>query len=709
MAGKRFLRILLCLTLAVLLLSGDLLADDIRILGDWSYMSSLIETEYRDGSPSEKTETERYKQNYRLDVSKELFPNLTLDAGAQMEDSRQLNEINNDESDSRNTSILPYVEAELRTSLYSLSAGYRERYERKRGTDIDTERNYVDSYNLRGEWRPVDLPRFDLSYQYTERHDKPFEQRNETSVLQFNSRYDYENYEFQYGYFRNEDNIFNVTKDKTGAITNTHNGRVRYSNNYLDGRVTLNAGLRGEYVEQSFVGSSTRDFPVDPTGNSFYVVNAELDPNDIISDPYPALDSNQLDLSGGDILNIGIDFGEAVEVDLLQITLDESPVTNSNISDLGNWALYVSHDRVSWSPRGISSVEYLTDENLLEIRLSQNVEHDYILLVYDPPVNPNQGQTVSITSLRALISRFLTDSSQLETHAINAQMGVGWLVTDKTRVLYDLAIQERKSSLFDDQRVRMNNGLTVLHRINETFSTTGRVSTSETWEQGRHTVSNYNYSAKLNARYLETLNQALIYSGGLNQEEEGDSKTNALLLHTNAELYRGWDVSFDQGYSWQSPAIGTDSSSFFVRIENRLVPHRRFNLTADYSITWEKETGSDFVKSDSGRLRVSWIPSDALSLQGEARLRVNEEGTDVFWEYGASWLPFRDGTLQCTLNYAEDEDADGNRTRSFSPNISWDMTEYANLGVRYSLGTEETNSEIDDFQSLLVNLKIYYD
>ncbi|MDY0185865.1 MAG: hypothetical protein RBR43_08315 [Desulfuromonadaceae bacterium] len=718
MPGTCSLRILLCFTLLALLVCDELHADDIRLFGDWSYLSSLIDTEYRDGRPSEKNKTERYKQIYRLDLSKELYPNLNLDAGTQMEKTRQLSEFNNDESNSRNTTISPYIEAELRTNLYSLSAGYRERYERDyQKSTVDNfatsnkDRDYVNSYTLRGEWRPVELPRFDLSYLHTERHDEPFTQRNETSILQFNSRYDYENYEFQYGYFRNEDQKTDADQDRTGAITNTHNGRVRYSNTYLNGKVTLNAGLRGEYSEQTFSGSGIRDFPVDPSGSSFYFLDTDQYPNNNTSTDYvvSAGFSDNLNLNSTAVIDIGLDFGEAVDVNMLQLILNGKLDTGSNISASANWEVYVSTDQESWVSRGVTSVEYFREEDRLEIRLGQQAAHDYVLLVYAPPLTPNQIQPVFITSIRAFVSKFLDDGSELETHVINAQLGVGWQITAKTKVLYDFNLQERQSSLFDDQRVRMSNGLTVLHLINETFSASGRASVSDTWEQSKHDASRYNYSAKLNARYLETLSQALIYSGSLNQEAEGDSTSNSVLLHTNAELYRGWDVAFDQGYSWQSPAVGVDSSSFFVRVENSLVPHRRFNLLADYTITWDKEVGAEMTRSDSARLRATWIPSDTLSLYGVVRMRINKEETDVFWEYGINWMPLRDGTLQCNLNYSEEEDADGNRARSFSPSISWDLTKYANLSVRYSQGTDESNSKIDEFKTFLVNLKVYYD
>lgn len=710
MLMKDSLHIWIFLVLAFLP-AGNLYADDIRLLGDWSYSSSEIETEYRNGDPSDKTESTRFKQNYRLDLSKELFPNLKLDTGAQMENSRVLTEINGTETNSRDLSVLPYVEAELRTTLYSFSAGYRERYEKSKGTDSDTERTYSSSYTLRGEWRPVALPRFDLSYQHVERHDKPLEQENESSILQLNSRYNYQNYEFQYGYFRNDDRITDSIGDKLGTVTNTHNGRVRYSNSYKNGKVTLNAGLRGEYSNQTFSGSGTRDFSVDPSGNSFYFIDSDTSPNNNLSTDYvdSADFAEHLNLNSTDIITVGLNFGESVDSNMLQLNLNGKLDATSTISGAANWAVYVSSDQQTWTLRGITSVEYFREENRMEIRLSSTASQEYILLVYSPPLNTGQIQPVYISSIRAFISKVLSDGTDISSHAINAHAGVSWKMSELTDVLYDLSMQERQSSLFDDQRVRINNGLTIVHRINQIFSATGRATASDTWEQGAHDASRYSYSAKLNARYLDTLSQALIYSGGLNQEQEGDSTTNSVLLHTNAELYQGWDVSFDQGYSWQSPAAGVDSSSYFVRIENSLVPHRRLNLIADYSITWEKQSGSVQTRTDSARLRGTWIPTDTLSLQSEVQMRNNEEGTDVFWEYGLSWMPLRDGSLHCNLNYSEDEDADGYRSRSFSPSLSWDMTDYANLSLRYSQGTDESSSKTDEFRTLLVNLKVYYD
>ena len=711
MVRRLTLNILLSLLLLTMLLPGNLYADDIRLLGDLSYLLSRTDTEELETGDVTKNDTDRFKQIYRLDLSKELSPNLILDGGAQVENSKQTDKTDEFETDSRNTIIMPYVDAELRTSLYSLIAGYRERNAKRTGTDLPTAgRDYLTSYNLRAEWRPVDLPRFELNYLHSQRHDKPLTSDHENNILQFTSHYDYQNYQFLYNYLRNDD------QDKienNSTLINTHNGRVRYSQAYLDGRVTLNSSLRAEYTDQTFSGDGNRDFAVFPSGSSFYFIDDDVLPsnNNPDTDYIETADfGNNLNLNSSDIFDIGLSFGEKVEVNMLQVSLSAELDANSTIDNSANWSIYVSDDQDTWETRAVDSVEYLLDENLLQIRFTPKAEHEFIMIVYTPPLTTNQSGSVLATSIRAFVTRNLTNGSKLRSRVHNAQLGVGWQATDKTKVIYDLNFQERKTSLFDDQRIRLNNGINVIHLFNEIFTGTGRFSVGDTWEQGDHKSSNYTYSAKMTARYLETLNQSLIYSGTYNQErDKGDSNSNSVILRTNAELYRGWDTSFDQGISWQSPSSGPDSSSFFIRLQNSLAPHRRFNLIADYAIHWSKDAGEAYLRSESGRLRALWVPRDTLSLSGEIKLRATGGDRDIFWEYSASWLPFRDGTLQCNINYSEDEDRDGNRTRTFSPNLTWDITDYATLILRYSQGTEESNETVEDFQTAQITLRIYYD
>lgn len=696
---------------AILLTPGNLHADDIRLLGDWSYILSRIETKERDSGNKTENDSDLFKQNYRLDISKEIFPTLTLDGGGQVENSKQSVSTDQFDTETRTTTVMPYLDGELQTPLYSLIGGYRERNVRRSGSEFSgAEYDYLTSYNLRAEWRPVDFPRLELNYINTHRFDEPRTKDRESDIFQLISRYDYQDYEFQYNYLRTNEQD---NEKNTSTLINTHNGRVRYYHSYLDGRVTLSSRLRGEYTDQTFSGDGDRDFPVFPSGNSFYFI----DDDSLPGNNNPAVDytdsadfGSNLNLNANDILDIGLGFGEAVAVDMLQLALSAELDSHSNIRNLGNWAVYVSDDQESWQTRTVTAVDYRQDENFLEIRFSPSAAHEFVMLVYTPPLNPNQIGPVEVTSIRAFVTRNLRDGSVLTSRVHNGQLGVSWKMSEKTSLIYDLNFQERKSSLDDDQRIRLNNGINIIHLFNEIFTGTGRLSIAETWEQGDHKTRNYSYSAKMTARYLDTLNQALIYSGTYDQEKQrGDSITNSVILRTNAELYPGWDTSFDQGFSWQNPSSGPENSNIFIRLQNSLVPHRRFNLLADYSIQWSKNQGEDYSRSETGRLRALWIPSDTLSLSGEIKLRASGGDKDIFWEYGVSWLPLRDGTLQCNISFGEEEDRDGNRTRTLSPNLSWDITDSATLIMRYSQGYEEANNATEHFQTAQINLRINYD
>lgn len=701
-------RILLLLFLSAAVVPGDLQADSIRLLGDWSYSDVKTETEDKTTGEVREGSSDRFQQTYRLDINKQLYPNLTINTGVQVEDNQFTSQSEEGETDTRDMQVLPYIDAELRTPLYAFSGGYRERYARQTGSALlNTEKDFLKSYNLRGQWLPLDLPRLEINYIHSEQYDDPLTRERESDIVQLNSRYEIDDYEFLYNFLSSEDrDLLNGTETQV----NTHNGQVRYARGLFDDRVRFSSSLRAEHSRLSFSGTGEREFEVFPTGSSFFLSDADALPDN--NDPADYTAGNfggNLDLNGSENLAFGLAFGEMVKVDLLQLSLSAELVSNTNILNTGNWAVYVSDDQETWVSRTVVGLEYRAEENLLKINFSPQANHEFILVVYTPPLITGQTEEVLVTTLRAFVVRTLNDGTELTTRTHSGRLGIGWEATEKTRFAYNLNVQESSSDLFDEQRMQMSNNLNVIHRFDDVFIGTARVSVADSWDQGDHVSTSYSYSARLSANYLETLNQSLVYSGSTIQDEEGEGSSNSVILRTNAELYRGWDMSLDQGYGWDSPAQGEDSSSFFIRVQNSVVPHRRYTVIADYSIFWEQIGDEAFERSETGRLRWFLVPSDTLSLSGEIQLRKTVEETDVFWQYSASWLPFRDGDLQFTLTYSEEEDRHGNLTRVFSPAMNWEVTHYADLSLRYSQGTRETDDDIDDFRTVQLNLRVYYD
>jgi hypothetical protein len=231
---------------------------------------------------------------------------------------------------------------------------------------------------------------------------------------------------------------------------------------------------------------------------------------------------------------------------------------------------------------------------------------------------------------------------------------------------------------------------------------------NDRWQQGEHDTTSHQFTAQVTGRYLPTLRQSLTYSGEQTEEPEGDSSSNAVFLRTNAELYRGWDASFDQGYTWQDQAEQGETSSFFLRLASSIAPHRRLNFILDYAVRWTQQSDRDDRRDQNGRLRGFWAPTDTINLVGEFGVRETEESTFTEWEYGVGWLPFRDGTLQVNIRYNEEGDSDDELLRSFSPSLTWEVARNAHLTLTYTLGTQEDRTEKVDFQSAQANFRIFY-
>jgi len=682
---------------------------DMRLTGDFTYSQNNAEIEDRDDGTIENADFNRFQQIYEIDLSKQLFPKLELDGGARVEQNRTKTESENITDKSRSQQILPYVGVSWSDPLYTLTGDYRERYLRSKRNLLETSKEYSTTYSLNGDWRPIELPQLSFSYLHSERHDDPLTSDIENDNFTVNSRYESRDNKFFYSYLRSK-RIDNIRQTET--LASTHNAKIITDRTLYDGRVNLIGTIRLEYSELEFSGSGERDFAISPGGIAFfYVDNDPLPNNNLESDYQTGIFGDSLDLNGNNFFDIGLTFNDATNVDKLKLPLNSEDMldSGSNISDIGNWSVYTRDGDDSWSSRGLVTVDYLVDENLFELTLAPGAASESILVVYSPPLISNQLGSLRVVGIRAFISRNLDDETKATAQGYQGQLGLDWRISNATRLAYNANIDYSESSLFNDRSTSLSNGLNINHLLNDIFTVGGRFGTRHDWEQGALKNSNYFYSARLTGQYFETLQQTLVYSGSFDQDKtNGDSLSNSLLLRTNAALYQGWDISFDQGVSQYSADQRADSTNYFIRLQSSLQPHRTYKLFLEYSMNWRKESEAT-ERRDSGRVRVSWVPRDTLSLAGE--IRLNRRGNEYLssWEYSMSWLPLRDGRVQCVLAYAEDEDQNGNRTWSFTPQLTWELTHYASLSFRYSRGEKETTGDIQNFETAFLNFRIFYD
>ncbi len=691
---------------------------DIRLMGDWTWSYSESDTRRLETNEKTQSDSRRFRQLYRADLSRQVYPTLLVNGGILFERSDLDSNIDGQSTDTTGELLRPYVDVELGNDLYTLAGGYRESETTRSGTGLETSKQFVEEYDARAEWRPVDLPGIETTYTRTLRNSDPETTDQESHFYRTTVDYAYRNYEFLYNYMRSDDE--QKTEDtRTRTLTQTHNGRVRYSRGFFDNRLTLNARVQAERSTVEFSGTGERIVPTTSSGSSFYIKedlapDSNL-PDDFTSDAEGPL--SEVDLGGGgsgNRVSIGIAYAEEVEIDRLRVFL--APGLDvyeiDRIENKWKWEIYISDDQLNWTSVPVTASDYDPVDNYFEIRFARQQEVQYIKVVTSAvlrdPVTQLPLDSIPVSRIAGFFALAPDDDDEIVSISRNLNFGVGWKMTDKTRVGYDLAYQDQEVDAFDIENRQMSNIFNISHIINQVFSTSARFLRNDRWRNGDHDFESHQFTAQMSARWLETLRQSLTYSGQRVDEDEGRSTSHAVFLRTNAELYRGWDVAFDQGYTWQDQAEQGEMESFFVRVANSIVPHRRLNFIVDYSVRWTRQEERDNRQDQTGRVRAFWTPTDTLSLNGEYKIRDTDLETFSEWEFGAGWLPLRDGTLQLNLRYSEEGDSDDERLRSFSPSLTWALARNTDLTLTYTLGRNKDRVEEVDYQSFQANLRFYY-
>ncbi len=716
-----FSRLLLPAYVLLLLLFPGVVRGEIRLLGDWTYLWSESNIEEKDSGESRKSTVKGFDQIYRLDIDRQIYPTLLFSAGVLAEDDSLTSEGQGQEIDITTQTVRPYVDLELNTGLYRLAAGYRESEVESSVTGQETNSLFAETWDLRGDWQPTGLPSIEGSFTRTLRHDEPRTVDQQSDLYRFSSRYEWRNYEFNYFFLRN-DEIQEIQDTESSVLT--HNGRVRYARSFMDNRINLNMRAQVERSTVEFSGGGERVVPTIPRGTGFYLLDditpgSNLPTDDFVSVPPGSFTT--VNLGAGELaqpVSLGLSFGDQVRVDRVRVFLrtdpDDptlaSPAQIQAVAHLLTWRAFVSEDQLDWNELSVGSVIYDPIDNYFEIRFSARTDVEFLKVTTTPldVVDLPGGEDIIVRDLQAFFSLSEGEDDQIVTVSRNFSSNVSWRATDRTRFGYNLAYQDLEVDAFEQERRQLTNGVNVNHEFSSILSALGRVLRTDEWNQGSHDTVTHNYSAQLVARYLPTLNQSLTYSGSHTSEPDGTAWSNSVYLRTNAELYQGWDTSLDTGYNWQEDPEQGKTSSVFLRLQNSIVPHRSLSVVFDYSARWVQQEMRDNTFEQTARLRGHWAPTDAFSLLGEVSHRDTEMGAFTDWEFGANWLPFRDGTLQANISYNQVGDTEDRWRRTISPSLVWRISRYIYLNLTYSYGQQEDLRRTADFQNFQANLRVYY-
>lgn len=689
-------------------------ADSLSLLTDLQY--DVINTETTDKNMNNaKTKNERaaFSQLYNLEIQKEIFPTLKLNAGGLFDQDSSRTKIEEsgaiEGSESRNTTIRPFFDLQFTTSMLAASAGYRKRSFKESPADGINDRTFTEEYSSRINWDPVGLPEVDLYFTRTLAYNEPLTNDQQIDNYQLRSKYGYKNFAFTFNHTTND--VLNKQAEfKT--LTNFDDASIRFFKTYWQGKLSVNSSLRGNRQQSEFSGTGDR---LAPTTSLGVVIGNSTDPTPITSDPDIGFALTSVDLLVDSLvaanqLSFGLDFGSPTELDRLFINVvDLGTVRSSDFS----WAIYIrDNDTENWSQ--VTPVQNTTSisENRFELSFA-SLKTRYIKIVTTPLAPPavTAGKDLLISSLVGWRT-LPPDTSEFISTDWTGDLNLNWTLNEKTLLEYNMLYREQRSDPLGEKKTLLSTGAGLRHTFNDVFVGNMRVQRSESRERGEQPNTNHNYSAALMARYLDTFNQSLTYSfSHQNDEESQTTISNAIFLRNNLDLYQGWSMFLDNGYSWQNPAEGESFNTTFVRVGSNIVPNRWLNTTLSYGVSWVRESGKPVSRDQDGRVAVSWVPTSTLSLSADFAFTDKtgeEKDSTAEQEYSINWSPLRDGTLLFSLAYAQSEDDDDKKSWNLSPTLRWQINRKTVLSFDYSTGERDDRNEVVEFESIGLALRIFY-
>lgn len=723
--------------LVTVFMQRPLRADSMRFLTDQEYSNSTSSTKNKATGEITESDYSLYSQLYTLDLSKELSPAIVFNGGGLFALDSTKTETDGLGLESKDRSISPYGELRLSTPILQAGTGFRRTEFKETASLMESTRRYSDQYTGTLDWKPVELPRVTLNYNRSLNYDEPLTTDSAVDSLELNSKYSYKDFSFDYRHAET-DSLQKLTDSETLYVSDT--GSVFFTHLYNENTVSVNAGTKYKRDTVEFSGTGARLVDASGSGISFYNLN-DATPTSSLPEDFTLGGITAVNLlsSSPQQLSFGLDLGSDTEVDTVYVGVapavppdnQASPSEIAGIAHLfaWSWSVYSSDDQTIWTKQDLLlPASYNIFENRFELSFV-GLKSRYLKVVITPlnPTDPAVGLPASkeIRLSTIVPKRTLpADTSEFLSTTWNSNLGVNWKMSERTSSGYDMSYRQEEAKPFGERRTLLNNGAYLRHMFNKIFSGNMRLNRAELSENdGSDTVGtvSHTYSAALAGHYLETFNQALIYSyGHTDDDEEGVSSTNSLVLRNNLGLYQGWSMNLDNGYSWQYPTQGGKTTNTFARLSTSITPNRWMHVLLDYGISWISQaesslilgqTGGTEIRRQTGGMLLSWMPIASLSLSGDLSF-TDEDGdtSDSYTRqmYGVNWSPFPDGTLQFSLTCGDSQDTDGVKSTSLSPALKWQATRNTLLTLQYSDGVFEDEREETEFKNITLTLRIYY-
>jgi len=707
-------------TLYVLTLPSK--ADGINFNSRFVSTTSSSQTTLKSTDEQIDTEFTSFDQRYNLDFTKSLFPYLTFAAGSFYQRNEITTSSQNIETEIKENRISPFLEMNLSNPYYKAGFAYRKTKVEEQTTGQTKTQSDRDQYTATMGMTPMGLlPRWNMVYTRSITSDEPETVNQQEDLLNFTTQYTlFPDLNLDYSYTRTDtDNRLRDFK----TTEQTHFGKITYSHNFLQNLLSLNSGYSINYNTLEFPGTATVERPMlRSTGLS----SLDMTPTDGPAlAPTPTLidgdltASTGLDLGlGGDestFTNIGLDFGFAVDVNILRIWVDRRPT--DQIANSFAWSVYTSPDNLDTSTwtlvTTVAPATFGVFDNRFEITFpTVNTRFIKVVTTALSPSTPGASSfpNIFITEMEALASKSgVAISKETTTINHNFNFNLQGRLGQKTTLSYNLYYTLRTEDPSDLERDQMTNGFYLNHIFTPIFSANASVQRTDETDVNNKSVNDVS-SVALRAAWLKTLNQILTFSRRTTSEEEGDANQNSVILRTNAILYRGWDAFLDVGYNWDEQVDSTQSTSRIIKSGTNVTPLDKltFNLNYTYKETDQQDVQGDTQIETQIDLQGFYVPFSNLSLFAKISIVDKPTISDTFQNYSINWSPFAQGDLQFFFTYNEVLRSESNQTeKTIGPGARWTITRNLTLDLAYTSSTTENVLLKTDTESFIAEFKIH--
>jgi len=697
--------ILLCNTLRTPVVR----ADSINFNSQQNYINSSGETKIEATGEKISNDFYRYDQRYNLDLTKSIYPYLTFETGSFYEVDQATTKTDGNKTDFEVTTLRPYAEINLNNPIYQAGVTVRKTRRDEEITDLpDTRADRDEMIAILGMTPAKIFPEWRLNLERVHTYDDPETVDRVEDLYNLDVHYTpWTTLLLDYVYTRID------TDDRIGdfdTLDQTHFGRAGYSRNFWSNRLFMNTEYRIRYQTFEFPPGAEVETRLQPDEGLSAPPPDNPPDNGRLSDNGALIDGNLI-LSAGlnigasndatPIVNIGLEFDFAVEVDTLYVWVNQTLPTV--VANDFSWTVYTSQDNnanSTWTEVArVAPAVFGAFDNRFEISF-EPVSTQFIKVVTSPLSQTNilagSFQEIPVTEMQAFVTVSGDDVDNKQTNINhNYILDLRGKLTNRTTVGYNLLYNYRKNDPGAEKRTRLTNGLNFNHIFNDVFSTNANGQRADTTERGEDSID-YNYGAALRANWLRTFNQTLSYSGIYVDDQEGTAYQNSLFLRNNAQLYRGWSVQLDGGYTWEETRDGAELTGWNILSGTNFVPNEKITLNLNYTYRHTEQSGADFGPTSETQwdIQAFYNPFRNVSLFGKVTIVDRENSNDTFQNYSINWSPFPDGDLQFFFLYSEAfRSQTDSRDTMVGPGLNWAIGRHISVDMTYNYTRNEATTQ----------------